>query len=211
MTQLIEKLNWRYATKSFDSSKKLSDEQVNTLAESLRLSASSFGLQPWKFIFISNDETKKELLAHGWNQGQVVDCSHQVVFCYNENFNEDDVQKFLEDTAKTRGAPLESLAGYGDVMKGFLSRMNSEQKISWMKNQVYIALGSFLVSCADQAIDACPMEGIIPAEYDKVLGLEGTGWKSLVACPVGFRSADDKYSELAKVRFPMEDIVDFIK
>ncbi|OUS00196.1 NAD(P)H-dependent oxidoreductase [Halobacteriovorax marinus] len=210
MSNLIESLNWRYATKNFDSSKKLSDDQVNILAESLRLSASSFGLQPWKFIFVSNDDTKKELLAHSWHQQQVVDCSHQIVFCYNENFGEADVQRFLEDTAKTRGVDMESLAGYGDVMKGFISRMDSEQKAVWMKNQVYIALGSFLVSCAELKIDACPMEGIVQGEYDKVLGLKD-GWKSVVACPVGFRAADDKYSDLAKVRFPMEEVVDIRK
>ena len=209
MSDLINSLNWRYATKIFDPSKKLSEEQVNTLAETLRLSASSFGLQPWKFIFISDDKLRNELLPHSWGQEQVTKSSHHVVFCYKENFGEEDVDRFLKSTAEVRGAPLESLEGYGKMMKGFLAGKNHEEKQVWMKDQVYIALGSFMVCCAQMKIDACPMEGIVQDEYDKILGLDKAGWKTAVACPVGFRSADDKYGELAKVRYPLSEVVEF--
>lgn len=210
MMNHIEKLEWRYATKEFDASKKLSKEQVDTLAESLRLAASSFGLQPWTFYIISNEEVKEKLLPHSWNQKQVVDCSHQIVFCTMTDFGASDVERYIEDIAKTRGQSTEELEGYSKVMKGFLSGKDKEDVLTWAKNQVYIALGSFLTTCAELEIDACPMEGIVQSEYDKVLGLKEKGLTSVVACPVGFRASEDKYAKLSKVRFPLEDVVKFI-
>jgi nitroreductase len=209
MSKLLDDLNWRYAAKSFDPSKKLTEDQVNTLAESLRLSASSFGLQPWKFIFVSNQETKNKLLAQSWNQAQVTECSHHIVLCYQDNFGDDDVDRFLKSTADARNVGVETLEGFGKVMKGFLSSKDLDQKHTWMKDQVYLALGSLLVVCAEMRIDACPMEGINQNEYDKILGLDKTGWKTAVACPVGFRASGDKYAELAKVRYPLSDVVEF--
>jgi nitroreductase len=206
----IEKLNWRYATKKFDNTKKLSEEQVRDLAESLRLAASSFGLQPWKFLVISNEELKKELLPHSWNQEQVVDCSHHIVFCAPKEFTKTDIDKFVESIAKVRSTPVEELEGYKNIMVGFVERMSSEQVENWINNQVYIALGSFLVTCAEMGVDACPMEGIIKPEYDKVLGLEEKGLRSVVACPVGFRSTEDKYSSAPKVRFETEEVIQFL-
>lgn len=210
MGNLIESLNWRYATKEFDSTKKVSDKDLETLIESLRLSASSFGLQPWKFFIISNKEVKEQLLPHSWNQKQVVDCSHHIVFCAPSSFGDTDIDRFLTSTAEQRNAPLETLDGYGKMMKGFLANKSEEQKYEWMKNQIYIALGSFLVSCAHMGIDSCPMEGIIQSKYDETLGLKEKGWRSVVACPIGYRSSDDKYANLAKVRYSAKDIIEFI-
>lgn len=206
----IEKLNWRYAAKDFDTTKKVSDEDLNSLAESLRLAASSFGLQPWKFLFISNEDIKKELLPVSWNQGQVVNCSHHVVFCMPTKFGDEDVDRFVKSTAEVRGQSVEELEGYGNMMKGFISKMNEDQKMAWMKNQVYLALGSFLVTCAELGIDSCPMEGISQPDYDKILGLADKGLQSVVACPVGYRSTDDKYSSLPKVRYPQSDVIEFL-
>ena len=206
----IEKLNWRYATKKFDETKKLSKEQLDNLVESLRLAASSFGLQPWKFMIISNEELKKELLPHSWNQEQVVNCSHHIVFCTYSNFNEEHVTNFVKTIADARGQSLEELKGYKDMMTGFLGRMDEKQVLEWAKNQVYLALGSFLVTCAELGIDACPMEGIVQSEYDRALKLSEKGLTTVVACPVGIRSEDDKYSELAKVRFPLKDVIEFV-
>ena len=209
MSELIDSLKWRYATKKFDSSKKLSDEQVSTLAESLQLSASSFGLQPWKFIFVSDQDIKRELFEHSWKQNQVKDCSHHLVFCHKEDFTHQDVDHFLESCVDQRSVELESLKSYGDVIKAFLAKRPKEQKQQWMKDQVYLALGGLLVTCAVLQIDACPMEGIVPKEYDRVLGLDQSGWMTTVACALGFRSSDDKYSKLAKVRYPLEEVVEF--
>ncbi|WP_372655733.1 NAD(P)H-dependent oxidoreductase [Halobacteriovorax sp.] len=206
----IEKLEWRYATKEFDATKKLSEEQVKTLAESLRLAASSFGLQPWTFYIISNDDVKQKLLPHSWNQKQVVDCSHQIVFCTMTDFGASNVEKYIQDIASTRGQSVEELEGYSKMMKGFLSGKGKEEVLTWAKNQVYIALGSFLTTCAELEIDACPMEGIVQSEYDSILGLKDKGLTTVVACPVGFRAEGDKYAELSKVRFPLEEVVKFI-
>ena len=206
----IEKLNWRYATKDFDTVKKLNEEQLKTLAESLRLAASSFGLQPWKFLIISNQEMRRKLLPHSWNQKQVVECSHHIVFCTINNFGANDIERFIQDTVETRSQNAEDLEGYKKMMQGFLSNKTSEEVLVWAKNQVYLALGSFLVTCAELGIDACPMEGFVHEEYDKALGLKEKGLVSVVACPVGIRSSEDKYAQLPKVRYPLEQVVEFI-
>lgn len=207
---IIESLNWRYATKEFDSSKKVSDEDIKTITESLILTASSFGLQPWKFLVITDQAVKESLLEHSWKQKQVVDCSHHIVFCCPSEFNDEHVENFIKDIAKTRNQSLEDLSGYENVMKGFLSHKSEEQKFNWMKNQIYIALGNLLTTCALMKIDACPMEGIIQKKYDEVLGLSAKGLKSVVACPIGYRRESDKYATSEKVRFSASEVVEFI-
>jgi nitroreductase len=207
---LIESQNWRYATKAFDPTKKVSQKDLDIITESLRLTASSFGLQPWKFIVISNQEMKDSLVEHSWGQKQVSNCSHHIVFCHYSDFNDDNVNEFIKDTAKTRNQSLEELKGYEDIMKGFLSRMDDNQKRVWMKDQLYIALGNLLNTCALMNIDACPMEGIIQAKYDEVLGLKEKGLMSAVACPIGYRDDTDKYALAEKVRYPKETVFEFI-
>jgi nitroreductase/dihydropteridine reductase len=207
---IIESLNWRYATKEFDPSKKISAEDLETLSESLRLTASSFGLQPWKFLIISNEEVKKSLLEYSWNQKQVVDCSHHIVFCYPRKFDNTNVDAFLADTAKTRNQSLEDLEGYGQIMKGFLSNMDEDKKNTWMKDQVYIALGNLLTTCALMKVDACPMEGIVQDKYDEILGLKEQGLMTAFACPIGYRKDSDKYSTAPKVRFAKSKIIEYL-
>lgn len=205
--KIIEDLNWRYATKEFDSSKKVSDGDLNAILDSLILSPSSFGLQTWKFVVVEKQDLKDKLLEHSWNQKQVVDASHVLVLCRPTNFGDDDVEKFLASTAQTRGQDLESLKGYGDMMKGFLSRMDDNAKAAWMKNQVYIALGNVMTVCANLRIDACPMEGFIAPKYDEVLGLADHGLTSVVVLPIGYRADSDKYATAKKVRYTQEDLV----
>lgn len=205
---IIEALNWRYATKEFDSSKKVSDQDIETIAESLRLTASSFGLQPWKFLIISNQEIKDSLLEHSWGQKQVTDCSHHIVFCHPREFTDAEVDNFLKETASIRAQLPEELDGYGKMMKGFLSYKDEDQKRAWMKNQVYIALGNLLTTCAVMNIDACPMEGIKQAKYDETLGLTEKGLMTVVACPIGYRSDSDKYASAPKVRYTKLDVIE---
>tara|TARA_Y100000296_G_C5081740_1_gene210311 strand:- start:169 stop:798 length:630 start_codon:yes stop_codon:yes gene_type:complete len=205
---LIEKLNWRYATKKFDQDKKITDDQIDILAESLRLCASSFGLQPWKFIIVENKELKEQLVPASYGQGQVAEASHHVVFCAPKNFGAKEVRDYIEDIAETRGSKIEDLEGFEKVMLSFLERKNEAEVFEWAKNQVYIAMGSFLVCCAELGIDACPMEGIIPAEYDRILDLEKEELTTVVACPIGYRASDDKYASTQKVRFPLDKVVE---
>ncbi len=206
--ELISSLQTRYATKQFDPSKKVSDDLLSTLVESLVLTPSSFGLQPWKFIIVSNQSIKEQLLPHSWNQAQVTDCSHHIVLCAKTKVDSSDVAKLISHTAETRGVEVESLQMYSDLMNGFISKMDEAQISTWARNQVYIALGQLMASAAALGVDACPMEGITPAEYDNILGLTDSDYQTVVACPIGYRSADDKYASAAKVRFPAEQVVE---
>ncbi len=203
---LIESLNWRYACKKFDTNKKLTQAQVNDLVEVLRLSASSYGLQPWRFVIVENPLKREELVAHSYNQRQVAEASHLFVLCAPTQFNEHHVDAYLNDVVATRGGAVQELEGYKKMMMGTLSRLG-EKQTDWMKNQIYIALGSLLTGAAVLGIDTCPMEGFVASKYDEILGLNDLGLKSVVVCPVGFRAEDDKYSSLKKVRFNKNTLV----
>ncbi|GLH72462.1 NAD(P)H-dependent oxidoreductase [Geothrix limicola] len=206
---LLQQLNWRYATKKFDATKKISAADWAVLEEALILTASSYGLQPWKFIIVTDPALKAKLRPASWNQSQVEDCSHLVVFAAKEDVTEGDVDRFISRIAEVRGASVESLAGYKGFMMGDLVNGPRHAIIQeWAARQTYIAMGNLLTSAALLGIDACPFEGIDPAKYDEILGLKGTGYATVSACPVGYRAADDKYATVAKVRFEAKDIVD---
>ncbi|MDG1357948.1 MAG: NAD(P)H-dependent oxidoreductase, partial [Akkermansiaceae bacterium] len=205
--ELTSSLQWRYATKVFDNEKKISPNIWSSLEESMVLTPSSFGLQPWQFITITCQKTKQDLLEHSWHQRQVTDCSHLVILCARDGMNQEDIDKWLDQLASMRGVSRESLEGYAGMMNGFFGNMDREKTLAWAKNQVYIALGQLMMSAAVLNLDACPMEGIIPAEYDRILGLENSGFSTTVACAMGYRSSDDKYAELAKVRYSANEIL----
>lgn len=202
---IIKSLNWRYATKKFDINKKIEDATYKKLEEAMRLSASSFGLQPWKFVVITDQEVKKQLPAHSWGQMQAAECSHLVVICRLADLDEAYVDQYLDSIATTRGVARESLASYSDMMKGFLK--NPADKKVWMEKQCYIALGTLLTASAALGVDSCPMEGFDAAAYDRILGLETKGCRSVVVCPLGYRAADDKYAAAKKVRFDAAETV----
>ena len=204
---IIENLNWRYATKEFDPQRDMPSKDLDTLLEVLRLSPSSFGLQPWKFVLVKDQAKKEELLPFSWNQKQVVDASELIVLCCQVNFGEADVNRFLESIALQRKMELKDLSGYKDMILGFMKEMSAPELKNWMKAQVYIALGNLLTACADLKIDACPMEGFNKANYDKILNLTEHGLESVVVCPVGYRSSSDKYAILPKVRYPVDEVV----
>ena len=203
---LLATLRTRYATKVFDASREVPADTLAALEQSLVLSPSSFGLQPWKFLVIRDRALREKLLPHSWHQAQVVDCSHLVVFARRDKTTPADIERYLGEIAAARGVDVSSLAGYKDKMSGFV--LNHPDIADWARHQVYIALGQFLASCALLGVDACPMEGLIPAKYDEVLGLAGTGYSTVVACPIGYRSADDKYAALAKVRKPASAVIE---
>lgn len=209
--KVVEDLNWRYACKEFDKTKKISDEDFDTLLETLRLTASSFGLQLWNFVVIKNDKLREKLVEKSWGQRQVADASHLIVLCIKMDATESDIDAYIEDIAKTRKIERETLSGFKNMLMGFVSKKTIEQKHAWMKDQVYIALGTLLTVCANMRIDSCPMEGISPKGFSEVLDLESKGLKAVLACPVGYRSENDKYATLAKVRFPKEQVVTIIE
>jgi nitroreductase len=206
--QLIDALGWRYATKKFDSARRIPTATWEALEQSLVLTPSSYGLQPWRFVVVTDPTRKRELVPHSWNQTQSADCSHHVVFAVRTVLEEADVDRYLARVSEVRQIPVASQVGYrgmmiGDVVKG----PRSAQVFEWAARQAYIALGQFMGSAAVLGIDTCPMEGIVPAQYDRILGLEGTGYSTVVACAAGYRAVDDKYSRLPKVRFPADEVI----
>ena len=200
-------LNWRYACKKFDPTKKIREADWNILAESLRLSASSYGLQPWKFVIVQNPEIRKQLLPVSWGQTPVTDASHYVVLTYKEKMDEAHIDHFIHDVAQTRGIDPTTLKGYKDVMMGDLVTGPRSEIINWWaQRQVYIAMGTILTTAAMMNIDTLPMEGLDPIAYDKILGLEGSGYKTVAAVACGYRADDDKYQFAKKVRFSNKDV-----
>ena len=206
--QLLSALNWRYATKVFDPAQKIPTATWAALEQALVLTPTSYGLQPYRFLIVQNSATRAALLPHSWGQKQVVDCSHFVVFTARTEMKKADVDKLIARISSVRGVPAESMAPYwnmmiGDVVNGPRGKAAHE----WAARQAYIALGSLMTCAAVLNVDACPMEGLVPAEYDKILGLEGGDYKTVVACALGYRAASDKYASLAKVRYEMADLV----
>ncbi len=200
-------LNWRYATKKFDPAKTISEKNLKELLDALRLSPSSFGLQPWKFLVIKDKALRQELRKYAWDQPQITDASHLIVLCVKTAMDAEYIKDFIRRTANSRGTPIEALAGYQDMMLGFLKSMKPEDAANWMKHQVYIALGVLLAECAHRQIDACPMEGFDPQKFDEVLKLKEQGLHATVLCTVGYRAADDHYAKLAKIRFAESEVV----
>jgi nitroreductase len=206
--QLLESLNWRYATKVFDAARKIPADVWQTLEHALVLTPTSYGLQPYKFLVIGNPAKRAELVPHSWNQKQVVDASHFVVFTARTKMTEADVDKLIKRTTDIRKIPADSLGTYrgmmiGDVVNGPRGKIAHE----WATRQTYIALGNLMTCAAVLGVDACPMEGINPPEYDRVLNLNGSGYATVVACALGYRAASDKYASLAKVRFETKELV----
>ncbi len=206
---LIQQLAWRYATKKFDHSKKIGTADWAALEQALVLTASSYGLQPWKFIIVTDPALKTKLRAASWNQAQVEDCSHLVVITAQQDITEADLDRFIARTAEVRGVAMESLAGYKGYMLGDLVNGPRHAVIKeWAARQTFIALGNLLTSAAVLGIDACPLEGLEPAKYDEILGLQGSGYATISACPLGHRAADDKYANAPKVRYEAKDVID---
>jgi len=203
--ELISKLNSRYATKAFDAAKKVSAADMDTLLEAIRLSASSYGLQPYKVIVVENPEIRQELRGLAWGQSQITDSSALLVFAANTEINAEAVDQYISLISETRGIPAEALGDFSGMMKGSLQKMNAEQVETWVSKQAYIALGYGLVSAAVLGIDTCPMEGFSGPDFDKVLGLEKLGLKSKVVLAVGYRSSEDQYQHMKKVRTKKED------
>lgn len=206
--KLIEALEWRYATKKFNAVKKIDEKTWSMLEKALVLTPSSYGLQPWKFIIVQNQGIKDQLRAVSWNQSQVSDCSHHVVFVIKEKMDESHITHFIEETAKIRGMEASTMDGYKKMMIGDLVTGPRSKTISeWAARQAYIALGNFMTAAAIVGVDACPLEGIDPVKYDEILGLTGSGWKTVCACPAGYRADDDKYSAAKKVRFDASEVI----
>lgn len=207
-SKLLEQLNWRYATKKFDPARKIGEETWKALEQALILTPSSFGLQPWKFFVVKNPDLRKRLKPASWDQNQVIDASHLVVFAQKKDLNAADVEHFVQRIADVRKVPAASLEKNKQVMMGFVGRNGQGLNINeWAGCQLYIALGNFLTCAAMLGVDACPMEGINTKQYDDILGIGEEGYHTRCVAAAGYRAADDAYATLAKVRFPAQEVI----
>ncbi len=204
--QLIENLSWRYATKQFDPARKIAAEHWKTLEEAMTLAPSSYGLQPWAFVVVTDPKVREKLRAVSWNQPQITDASHLVVFCAKANLARADVERYIDRIAQVRAVPKDALAGFRDMMLGTVEAPGANH-LHWNQRQVYIALGFFLSAAAMLGIDACPMEGFDAAKYNEILGLTAQGLSATVLATAGYRSPGDSYASLKKVRFDASDVI----
>jgi nitroreductase len=210
-TQLMAALEWRYATKVFDAAKKIPADIWELIEKILVLTPTSHGLQPYKFLVVDDPAKRAELLPYSWKQKQTVDASHFVVFTARTEMKEADVDRFVKRTTEVRQLPADALHAYrnmmvGDVVHGARGKIAHE----WATRQAYIALGNLMTAAAMLGVDTCPMEGLMPLEYDKVLGLEKSGYATVMACALGYRSANDKYASYAKVRYEAKDVIQHV-
>jgi nitroreductase len=209
--RLLAQLNWRYATKQFDPASKISPEDWAALEDALILSPSSYGLQPWKFIVITDQNTREKLFPATWNQRQVLDCSHYIVFAVNAKMTEGYIDKHIMRMVEIRGGTVEGLKRFRDIMVGdIVTGERAGIAKHWATHQAYLALGNFITSAALMGIDTCPMEGFDPSEYDKILDLPAKELASVVCCATGYRSPNDNRATLKKVRFPREQMIHIV-
>lgn len=204
---LLAALNWRYATKQFDPSRKIPADVWDALEESLVLTPSSFGLQPWKFIIVSDPSVRARLQPESWNQPQVTEASHFVVLAPRTDLIEADIDSWIHRLAEVQNKSADDLAPLRGMIAGFAETMSCEARHAWNTRQTYIALGQLMASAALLGIDTCPLEGISATAYDRILGLEGSGYATAVACALGYRSADDKYASTPKARFKRSEVI----
>jgi nitroreductase len=206
MNDYIKSLEWRYATKKFDHTQIIPKNDLNLLLEATRLSASSFGLQPYHVFVITNTEIRNSLKKVSWGQSQITDASHLIVFANKKNFGPELIDKYLSEVSEVREISLEGLKGYGDFMKSKLVDLPADVKENWTAKQTYIALGNLLSAAGAMEIDACPMEGFEVEEYDSILGLDTKGLTTAVVVALGYRSDDDETQHFKKVRQSKESL-----
>ncbi len=197
---IIEKLQWRYATKKFDATKLLSEEKLTILKEAFNLTALSYGLQTLKLVVVEDKVIRESLVDLSYGQRQVADSSHLLVLCIQTEINEQDVNEHFDTIKSIRNTPDAILNPFKNQLTSKIKEMPIDKKIDWATKQAYIALGNLMTVCAVEEIDSCPMEGFLPHELDKVLELDKHGLKSVLMLPVGYRANDDMFASFKKVR-----------
>ena len=210
MSTFIENQNWRYATKKFNSEKKISNSDLEILKEAIQLSSSSYGLQPYKVLIIENEEIRKQLQPASWGQSQITDASHLFVFASETNVDAEYITRYAENMAKTRNIPFDSVKGYADFMIGNIASLTPEKQIIWAQKQAYLALGNLLNAAAELKIDVTPMEGFLPEQYNEILGLKEKGLHATLVATIGYRHDEDDTQHYAKVRKPITELFETI-
>lgn len=206
MSDILKALKWRYATKQFDTTKKLTAEQLHILKEALRLAPSSFGLQPWHFIVVESVELRKKLRAAGYDQAQITDASHFIVVASEKRVDAALVEKYMNNVATVKNVPVASLDGLSGMLNGAIATKGETGAQEWAARQAYIAVGVLVAAAAVEGIDAAPMEGFNPQQFDEILGLDKRGLTSLVMVALGFRKEDDPAAVAPKVRYSEDQV-----
>lgn len=206
----IENAKWRYATKKYDTNKKVSEKDIEFLKEAINLAATSYGLQPFKVLIIENQEVRKQLQPASWGQSQIVDASHLFVFVNIVNPGEKEIDAYVENISKVREIKTDSLQGFSNYIKGAVGKFSNEQKANWTSKQTYLALGNLLNAASELKIDVTPIEGFEPAKYDEILGLTENGLHASLVAAIGYRSSEDGNQHLKKVRKPLEELFETI-
>jgi nitroreductase/dihydropteridine reductase len=207
MKNIIDALEWRYAVKKFNEEALLSEQQLEAVKKAFNLSASSYGLQPYKLVMLQNKALQERLLPHSYNQKQVVQAAAVLVFCIRKDIDSSYIDGYFGLIASARGQTPESLDGYKNFMKSTLAGKTPAEMSMWATNQVYLNMGTLLTACAAMEIDSCPMEGFSPAGYSEVLELDKMGLEAVLVMPIGIRASDDSVAILKKVRKPLEEAV----
>ncbi len=203
---LLNHLQWRYATKLFDTTKVVNKDQIQLLKQAIQLSPSSYGLQLYKVLIIENPMLKKALKPHSWNQEQITEASHLFVFCNFVQVSNDHIDEYIKQTAELRNLDRNDLKGYGDFMKSKIIEFSDIERLHWTKRQTYLALGNLLNACAELKIDACPMEGFDAEAYNDILDLNDQNLNAAVIAPIGYRSSKDQTQFNSKVRKPLSEL-----
>lgn len=203
----IKSLQWRYACKKFDASKKLSNKKIKRLKKAFNLTATSYGLQPIKMLVIHDDKIKSSLLEHAYFQKQITDCSQLLVLCIDDNIDSKTIDNYFDLEKKQRGTSEEVIGKFRKNLKDSFIKKTTEEKQQAAIYQAYIALGNLMTVCAIEKIDACPMEGFNPQKFDEILNLKPLNLKSVLLLPVGYRAEDDFMSTLKKVRKLLKEVI----
>lgn len=204
---IIEDLSWRYAVKKYHSERKIKEDDLQTLLESIRLAPSSLGVQPYQILLIQDLPLREQLFEASYKQKQVVEASHLLAFCAKTSFSEEELCAYIQLCASTRNVSYESLAGFEKMIRNWIDKLDEKSFLEWSTRQCYLVLGQFLHSCASMRIDATPMEGIDLNRYDDLLGLADKNLKCVLACPIGYRHPEDKYGLLPKVRKSLSEVI----
>ncbi|WP_299801142.1 NAD(P)H-dependent oxidoreductase [uncultured Maribacter sp.] len=210
MNSILEKLNWRYATKKFNSSKKVSKENLEILLDAANLTASSYGLQPYKIYVIEDADIRTKLRTASYDQSQITDASYVIILANKPTFDDTMIDDYINNIMKIRGLSKDNLEGFSQTMKSTLLDLPDAQKNAWTSNQAYIVLGNLMTIAAEMEIDTCPMEGFNNAQYNEILGLTDKGLNAAVVLAVGYRSAEDESQNYPKVRYSKEQIITHI-
>lgn len=206
MSKFIENQNWRYATKKFDATKKIASEELEILKEAIRLSTSSYGLQPYKVFIIEDQAIREQLKPASWNQSQITEASQLIVFANYSNLDESTIDNYINLISNTREIPAENLQGYGDFMKSKILGLTPEQQAIWTSKQTYLALGNLINAAAELKIDVTPMEGFEPEKYNAILKLNELNLNASLVATIGYRHEEDTNQHVKKVRKSKEEL-----